>query len=556
MSDQAEKSRSRNVETTRERESRAGVSPVPWRPTASPSLHGRPLRSLVKVLFFSANALDKRPLAVDDEYQAIADALAASPRRAAFSLIIRFAAKPGDLQSALLEHQPDILHFACHGTTEAELMLVAEHGGGGAPLPAAALATVLQILGERLRLVVCNACWSDSLSDQVAQAAGLCIGMQRTITDKAAIALSTAFYRALGHEHSVREAFELARAALASEAASEQDVPRLVEAISAQAEVVRLAPVPLLRRHGCALAFLVGGIVLALGVTTWASGALDRHPEFPAPPSDMVRHRGGMLRLGWLESSRQPAECSRAPTLASAKEGCRPSPNGPPLAIEVAAFDLDRDEVTNREYAAWLAATSDAWTISPYGRVEARGSTPVPLVRVVPECGGGLMIADGQVRAGADKGRWPVACVTWHGAVEYCRAQGKRLPSEREWEIAAKGAQGRPFPWGEELPGLDLVSFERGDSAAKVPNEVGTSSQDRTPEGARDLGGNVAEWVEDGRGDVAEKTIRGGTWASAGPCHLLTVRCARRRTDGNYGDVGFRCARSMPGRDAGERRHR
>ena len=163
-------------------------------------------------------------------------------------------------------------------------------------------------------------------------------------------------------------------------------------------------------------------------------------------------------------------------------------------------------------------------------------------------CGGGLAItAEGRALASPDKARWPAVCVTWHGANEYCRAQHKRLPLEAEWELAAKGREGRPFPWGADLPRQDGVAFDSRDGAAAHPGDVGSSPQDVSPEGVHDLGGNVAEWVEDGRGVIDAKTIRGGSWGSRGPCHLLGSGCKRIRTDEHsYSkDVGFRCASSV-----------
>ena len=157
-------------------------------------------------------------------------------------------------------------------------------------------------------------------------------------------------------------------------------------------------------------------------------------------------------------------------------------------------------------------------------------------------------MGEDRVVASPEKATWPVVCVTWRGASEYCRAQHKRLPLDAEWELAARGLDGRPFPWGTDLPRQDSVAFDLRDGTAAHPRDVGTSSQDRSPDGIRDLGGNAAEWIEDGRGDTSTKTIRGGSWASRGACHVLGVSCKRIMLDasGPYGpDVGFRCARSV-----------
>jgi formylglycine-generating enzyme required for sulfatase activity len=192
------------------------------------------------------------------------------------------------------------------------------------------------------------------------------------------------------------------------------------------------------------------------------------------------------------------------------------------------------------------------WQIPP--DTTWRSTAWISLVLVAEECGGGLTItADGRVRADPAKINWPAVCVTWHGASEFCRAQGKRLPLEAEWELAAKGQHGRPFAWGDELPRRDGVTFDRRDGAAAHPRDVGASPQDVSPEGVHDLAGGVAEWVDDNRGLAGEKTIRGGSWASRGPCHLLGSGRKHVPAERFSKDVGFRCASSvLDGHPAGK----
>jgi serine/threonine-protein kinase len=170
----------------------------------------------------------------------------------------------------------------------------------------------------------------------------------------------------------------------------------------------------------------------------------------------------------------------------------------------------------------------------------------VPLVLASEDCFSALTVTpEGHMVASPDKARWPAVCVTWHGADAYCRAQHKRLPLAVEWELAAKGAHGRPFPWGGEVPSQDRSVFDLRDGAAPHPRDVSSSPQDVSPEGIHDLGGNVAEWVEDGRGGIDARTIRGGSWGSRGPCHLLGSGCKRIGAGEYSSDVGFRCASSV-----------
>ena len=98
----------------------------------------------------------------------------------------------------------------------------------------------------------------------------------------------------------------------------------------------------------------------------------------------------------------------------------------------------------------------------------------------------GLTRVGGRFAAAPRYGRRPVSQVTWYGADRYCRAHGKRLPTEAEWEYAARGAVGRRYPWGFDLPrcasvvhgrmpGMECASLGKGSA------DVGSSTQDVTP---------------------------------------------------------------------------
>jgi len=88
--------------------------------------------------------------------------------------------------------------------------------------------------------------------------------------------------------------------------------------------------------------------------------------------------------------------------------------------------------------------------------------------------------------------RQPVSSVPWDSAKAYCEMVGKRLPTEAEWEKAARGGEGRSFPWGEDAP-----SEERAVFGARITADVGTHPLGRGPYGHLDLTGNVWEWVAD-----------------------------------------------------------
>ena len=160
----------------------------------------------------------------------------------------------------------------------------------------------------------------------------------------------------------------------------------------------------------------------------------------------------------------------------------------------------------------------------------------------------------------------PVVQVTWDGASRYCRHLGKRLPTEAEWELAARGTERRRFPWGDEPPRCDGVAFGR-EEPVRCPGPpltvepVGASTQDVTPTGLRDLGGNAGEWVQDAfvvpyracgscRDPVVEDAVlladdvrvfRGGTFLGDAWMTRTTNRSRSSRTSSMAG-LGFRCA--------------
>jgi formylglycine-generating enzyme required for sulfatase activity len=142
----------------------------------------------------------------------------------------------------------------------------------------------------------------------------------------------------------------------------------------------------------------------------------------------------------------------------------------------------------------------------------------------------------------------PMTNVSWNEARAYCSWAGGRLPSEAEWEKAARGTDGREFPWGS---GADCArgnwgNFEgEGPCAGRSPGHpvaVGSYPQGASPYGVLDLAGNVWEWVEDRYDlDPSRRVVRGGSCCS----YFVEPRSANRNAwDPHHrdGDLGFRCA--------------
>ncbi len=202
----------------------------------------------------------------------------------------------------------------------------------------------------------------------------------------------------------------------------------------------------------------------------------------------------------------------------------------PKREVLVDAFYMDRFEVTTARYARFLAAT---------------GSQAVPegWEASTPSVGGEL----------------PVIGVDWNEADAYCRWAGKRLPTEAEWEKAARGTDGRRYPWGDLSPTLEHANHHNMSPTAYDGGlaAVGTHRAGDSPYGLSDLAGNASEWVADwysesfAAGDVRNptgpdsgerKVIRGGGRFDPGD-RISAVKRYYASPDQRNEDVGFRCAR-------------
>ncbi|MDH5564108.1 MAG: formylglycine-generating enzyme family protein [Nitrospirota bacterium] len=155
---------------------------------------------------------------------------------------------------------------------------------------------------------------------------------------------------------------------------------------------------------------------------------------------------------------------------------------------------------------------------------------------------------------------WPALYVTWEEANAFCLKQGKRLPSEAEWEKAARGTTGNIFPWGKQDPTPDIAVF----GAYHVHEIPLVANVDSYPEGKSEWGiyhlsGNIAEWVNDWLGPDyypimpdrnppgpkmgRYKVVRGGSWKSL-PVMLRGATRGGAFPEERSPNIGFRCARS------------
>jgi formylglycine-generating enzyme required for sulfatase activity len=207
--------------------------------------------------------------------------------------------------------------------------------------------------------------------------------------------------------------------------------------------------------------------------------------------------------------------------------------NSPLREIFIDAFYLDTYEVTVSRYAKFLHA---------HGGVKPPDEW-----------------ADADINNGGDL---PVVGVDWNDADTYCRWVGRRLPTEAEWEKAARGTDRRPYPWGDDAPAPHRAIFGKDYQLPAYKGgvePVGKREEGKSPYGVHDLSGNVYEWVADWfaesflRGDRrnpkgppsgAGKVIRGGGWYDP-PERLLAMRRMYASPDTRSDDLGFRCAADL-----------
>lgn len=193
----------------------------------------------------------------------------------------------------------------------------------------------------------------------------------------------------------------------------------------------------------------------------------------------------------------------------------------PKRKVFVKSFYIDKYEVTNAQYKKFIDAT---------GHTPPRGWNK------------------GKYPTG--KANNPVLYVNWHDAKAYAKWAGKRLPTEEEWEKAARGTDGRTFPWGNKYdPELTctaesvMENIEEGICNVTTGIPVGTAKGDVSPYGVHDMGGNVREWTESWFiAEKGEKVVKGGSWVDLSP----KARCASKdgvNPNGISHIIGFRCVR-------------
>lgn len=182
---------------------------------------------MIRILFVAANPIDTSPLRLGEEVRDIQAKLRAAERRSDFELRSAWAVRTDDLIQQMNEFRPSILHFSGHGSSAGDLILE-DSTGRARPISPESLKGLLSNFKRWLRVVVLNACYSETQANALLEAVGIVIAMRSPIADNAAINFAASFYRALGFDRSIQEAFDQAVSSLQLEGIPQEDVPVLM----------------------------------------------------------------------------------------------------------------------------------------------------------------------------------------------------------------------------------------------------------------------------------------------------------------------------------------
>ena len=252
----------------------------------------------------------------------------------------------------------------------------------------------------------------------------------------------------------------------------------------------------------------------------------------------------------------------KAGQAGSSIETSRNVDSAPMVLIPAGPFTMGSDDGPHNERPAHTV-TLDAYSIDRY-------EVTLSIYRKFPEEGKYDAPPTWDDEAATSVGDRPAIGMRWESAAAYCRWAGKRLPTEAEWEKAARGTDGRRYPWGEMQPFVDIANYNRGMWVSEAITLMavtgglegmsvrhGLKEGGKSPFGVFHMAGNAAEWVADwyerdyyqkspernpsGPMTGEKRVLRGGSWADV-PSALRTT--ARFSAEPNFEDrtIGFRCA--------------
>lgn len=267
-------------------------------------------------------------------------------------------------------------------------------------------------------------------------------------------------------------------------------------------------------------------------------------------PSELLFVTGGTFDMGTT-----PAEVLAAVQLCVEDQGGNcliemGDDSAPPHRVTINPFQIEVTEVTYQQYVDFLNLLGPG--------SHQNGCDGLPCLATNAEAESSNVFFGERYTVAPQISQFPVANVTWYGANSYCQAFNRRLPTEAEWELAARGFDGRIYPWGNEWN----AEFAKTSIPETEPGSQPVSSyfSGASPSGVFHMAGNVAEWVADwydptfyarspelnptGPNSGEQKVIRGGSW-DAKPFFARSVHRQSLMPTQSGAWLGFRCAADL-----------
>lgn len=589
----------------------------------------RPIKPLavtppLKVLVMIASPSDYEALDVEAEWRKIESALAELQQRGLIELTRLPEASLGALQRQLRRQAYHVFHFVGHGGFDVQnqdgVLLLEDENKRSRRVSGNQLGTLLHDHAS-LRLALLNACEGarTSRSDPFAgvaqqllrQGIPAVIAMQFEITDKAAIVLATEFYRSLADGYSVDAALAEARKAI----------------FAAENDIEWGTPVLYSRSQDCNFFDIARTSVATSQPASFELPKVEKQrkrrqvqPKVRKETSDVAPDPLSMMDKPALDEAKSDVQQETTPENLPADGETEiglsvdfatqvAEPVTTPISSEMGSAQFENQQTkapTREKIAVPIITKLEAppiefdWVTIPAGEFlmgsdiqkdpnAQNDELPQHLVYLSEYAIARVLVTNAQYKSfiaatyytkpthwtNGEIPRWlenhPVILISWQDAVEFCQWAKVRLPTEAEWEKAARGTDGRIYPWGNELPTDTHANFDAkrsglqgffGRFRAKGTTPVGKYPCGASPYGLLDMAGNVWERVADryDAGYYKNSPRENPTGPATGKSHVIRggsywngygdVRASRRSNwydNGKWdGNVGFRVVRVVP----------
>ncbi len=526
-----------------------------------------PITLPLRVLIIASEPQGLPSLNAEGELREMQEVLATL--EASGQLRVQYLAKPSRpaLRRTVGAFRPHVFHLIGHGRRVGRGCGVFLPGRDGHPdlLDDSLLAEILQ-QPQSVRLAVLNCCDTAYAWRQMAKAGIALVGMRHPVRAEAASVFSRGLYESIARSEPLDLAVNRGRFSVRVECGVDRrdwflpslflpagrtdlcridngDAPGAAKPASpslaggATGSVLPDRPKGSLRRALSFVAVIVLATLIAGGSWLLGRQILSERSEpsgqdpvatSPSPwrEYDTVEIPKGTLRIGY-DSRTQTMKLVRKYGLDSGTALPELVASTPRIAT-VKTFWIDRTEVTNEQYRQFLKAVRrDGMDDYRHPKQPEDKKSFVPLEETWEN-------------EAFNGDKQPVVGVDWFDAWAFAKWAGKRLPTENEWELAARGDEGRLYPWGNSY---EAGAANTNDTPTTRPVPPGRFAKDRSPRGVLDMAGNVAEWTATPMGDKGIRVVRGGAWnLPASDLTCLTFNRSYALATMRAGNVGIRLA--------------